>query len=80
MASKLTHRHSEILFIYNSFKLCISRDYYLTSAGWVTDSNRQVSVVYMMRSQNYSIIATCFADLNWECAEVSISELVLLLY
>ncbi|XP_023299933.1 prolyl endopeptidase FAP isoform X2 [Lucilia cuprina] len=46
------------------------QDYYLTSAGWVTDGNRQVSVVYMMRSQNYSIIATCFADMNWECSEI----------
>ncbi|XP_005178045.2 prolyl endopeptidase FAP [Musca domestica] len=45
-------------------------DYYLTSAGWVTDSNRQVSVVYMMRSQNYSVISTCFADSNWECSEI----------
>uniref|UniRef100_A0A1A9V2A1 Peptidase S9 prolyl oligopeptidase catalytic domain-containing protein n=1 Tax=Glossina austeni TaxID=7395 RepID=A0A1A9V2A1_GLOAU len=46
------------------------QDYYLTSAGWVTDSNYQISVVYMMRSQNYSIVTTCFGDKNWECTEI----------
>ncbi|TDG39336.1 hypothetical protein AWZ03_014242 [Drosophila navojoa] len=46
------------------------QDYYLTSAGWVSGSNNQVSVVYMVRSQNYSIIATCSKDTNWSCAEI----------
>lgn len=46
------------------------REFYLTSAGWVADGNRQVSTVYMMRSQNYSVVSTCFADHNWECIEV----------
>ncbi|KRF98966.1 uncharacterized protein Dwil_GK27663, partial [Drosophila willistoni] len=48
----------------------IGQDYYLTSAGWVSDTNRQVSVVYMARSQNYSVIATCSKDQNWTCSEV----------
>ncbi|XP_055836833.1 inactive dipeptidyl peptidase 10 isoform X2 [Episyrphus balteatus] len=44
------------------------QDYYLTSAGWVTQGNHQISTVYMMRSQNYSIVATCFAP-NWTCID-----------
>ncbi|XP_030383907.1 inactive dipeptidyl peptidase 10 [Scaptodrosophila lebanonensis] len=46
------------------------QDYYLTSAGWVSDNNLQVSVVYMVRSQNYSIIATCAKERNWTCSEI----------
>ncbi|XP_022230750.2 dipeptidyl aminopeptidase-like protein 6 isoform X1 [Drosophila obscura] len=46
------------------------QDYYLTSAGWVSDSNRQVSVVYMGRSQNYSVITTCSKLQNWNCLEI----------
>ncbi|SPP81613.1 prolyl endopeptidase FAP isoform X2 [Drosophila guanche] len=46
------------------------QDYYLTSAGWVSDSNLQVSVVYMGRSQNYSVITTCSKLQNWNCIEV----------
>ncbi|XP_034669509.1 dipeptidyl peptidase 4 isoform X1 [Drosophila subobscura] len=46
------------------------QDYYLTSAGWVSDSNLQVSVVYMGRSQNYSVITTCSKLQNWDCLEI----------
>ncbi|XP_070134528.1 dipeptidyl peptidase 4 isoform X2 [Drosophila bipectinata] len=48
----------------------IGQEYYLTSAGWVSDSNEKVSVVYMGRSQNYSVIATCSKMDNWKCIEV----------
>lgn len=45
------------------------QDFYLTSASWVHEhSTHQVSVVYMTRAQNLSIISTCFAPL-WECSE-----------
>ncbi|KAH8338204.1 hypothetical protein KR074_008564 [Drosophila pseudoananassae] len=47
----------------------IGQEYYLTSAGWVSDSNEKVSVVYMGRSQNYSVIATCSKMDNWKSAE-----------
>ncbi|XP_070069131.1 uncharacterized protein [Drosophila takahashii] len=46
------------------------QDYYLTSAGWISDTNRQVSVVYMGRSQNYSVISICSKLQNWNCSEV----------
>ncbi|XP_070069464.1 dipeptidyl peptidase 4 isoform X3 [Drosophila takahashii] len=45
------------------------QDYYLTSAGWISDTNRQVSVVYMGRSQNYSVISICSKLQNWNCSE-----------
>lgn len=48
-----------------------TRDYYLTSAGWISDSNCQVSVVYMGRSQNYSVISLCSKEEDWKCLEVS---------
>ncbi|XP_039148639.1 dipeptidyl aminopeptidase-like protein 6 isoform X5 [Drosophila simulans] len=46
------------------------QDYYLTSAGWISDSNCQVSVVYMGRSQNYSVISLCSKVEDWKCLEV----------
>nr|NP_001263157.1 uncharacterized protein Dmel_CG17684, isoform D [Drosophila melanogaster]ELP57402.1 uncharacterized protein Dmel_CG17684, isoform D [Drosophila melanogaster] len=46
------------------------QDYYLTSAGWISDSNCQVSVVYMGRSQNYSVISLCSKEEDWKCLEV----------
>ncbi|KAH8366872.1 hypothetical protein KR084_009183, partial [Drosophila pseudotakahashii] len=47
------------------------QDYYLTSAGWISDTNRQVSVVYMGRSQNYSVISVCSRVQSWNCSEVN---------
>ncbi|XP_017064521.2 dipeptidyl peptidase 4-like [Drosophila eugracilis] len=46
------------------------QEYYLTSANWISDSNLQVSVVYMGRSQNYSVISVCSKLHNWNCLEV----------
>ncbi|XP_043862780.1 uncharacterized protein LOC120457838 isoform X1 [Drosophila santomea] len=46
------------------------QDYYLTSAGWISDTNCQVSVVYMGRSQNYSVISLCSKVNDWNCLEV----------
>ncbi|XP_014089401.1 dipeptidyl peptidase 4 [Bactrocera oleae] len=46
------------------------QEFYITSAGWISELNHQVSVVYITRSQNYSIIATCLADTNWTCVEI----------
>ncbi|XP_063918050.1 inactive dipeptidyl peptidase 10 isoform X1 [Zophobas morio] len=44
------------------------QDYYLTSAGWIGQKNTQVSVVWMNRAQNLSIISACLAP-NWTCVE-----------
>lgn len=46
------------------------RDYYLTSAGWIGQKNTQVSVVWINRAQNLSIVSACLAP-NWTCIEVS---------
>ncbi|XP_052857409.1 prolyl endopeptidase FAP-like [Drosophila gunungcola] len=46
------------------------QDYYLTSAGWISDNNRQISVAYMGRSQNYSVISMCSKLRNWNCFEI----------
>ncbi|XP_043064293.1 dipeptidyl aminopeptidase-like protein 6 isoform X2 [Drosophila ficusphila] len=46
------------------------QDYYLTSAGWISDTNQQVSVVYMGRSQNYSVISMCSKLRDWSCFEI----------
>ncbi|KAH8234498.1 hypothetical protein KR032_001141 [Drosophila birchii] len=46
------------------------QDYYLISAGWISDTNREVSVVYMGRSQSYSVIAKCFQMETWKCLEI----------
>ncbi|XP_055386032.1 inactive dipeptidyl peptidase 10 isoform X2 [Condylostylus longicornis] len=43
-------------------------EFYITSAGWVTEISNQISVVYLSRSQNFSIISTCFAP-QWNCFE-----------
>lgn len=47
------------------------REFYVTSAGWVGSLNNQVSIVFMTRAQNCSVIATCFAP-NWTCIEVNL--------
>ncbi|XP_049787849.1 inactive dipeptidyl peptidase 10 isoform X1 [Schistocerca cancellata] len=47
---------------------CCSREFYLTSAGWVGDDNHEVSAVWLNRAQNISIISTCHAP-NWTCVE-----------
>ncbi|XP_037913635.1 inactive dipeptidyl peptidase 10 isoform X2 [Hermetia illucens] len=44
------------------------QDCYLTSVSWVGQGNHQISAVYITRSQNYSIISSCFAP-NWTCVE-----------
>lgn len=50
----------------------IRREYYITSAGWVSE-NHQISVVWMSRAQNSSIISTCFSP-KWLCIEVRANE------
>ncbi|XP_056631693.1 dipeptidyl aminopeptidase-like protein 6 isoform X1 [Diorhabda sublineata] len=49
-------------------KALLDLDYYLTSAGWVGHKNTQVSVVWINRAQNLSIISACLAP-NWTCIE-----------
>lgn len=53
-------------FFKPSLNFC--RESYITSASWVV-GNEQISVVWMTRSQNMSIISTCFAP-EWKCIEV----------
>ncbi|XP_037033924.1 dipeptidyl peptidase 4 isoform X2 [Bradysia coprophila] len=43
------------------------QEFYVTSVSWV-QGNHQISVVYMTRSQNLSIISSCFSP-NWTCIE-----------
>ncbi|XP_059617511.1 inactive dipeptidyl peptidase 10 isoform X1 [Phlebotomus argentipes] len=43
------------------------QEYYLTSADWVAP-NHQVSVVWITRAQNLSIVSVCIAP-NWTCIE-----------
>ncbi|KAJ8977155.1 hypothetical protein NQ317_015478, partial [Molorchus minor] len=49
-------------------KALIGQDYYLTSAGWTGQKNTQVSVVWINRAQNLSIVSACLAP-NWTCIE-----------
>ncbi|XP_023309950.1 dipeptidyl peptidase 4 isoform X2 [Anoplophora glabripennis] len=49
-------------------KVLIGQDYYLTSAGWIGQKNTQVSVVWINRAQNLSIVSACLAP-NWTCIE-----------
>lgn len=51
------------------FIAILNREPYITSAGWVAGTNQQISVVWMNRAQNNSIISTCFAP-DWLCVEV----------
>lgn len=44
------------------------QDYYLTSAGWIGPNNTQVSVVWMNRAQNLSLVSACLWP-NWTCIE-----------
>ncbi|KAJ8915617.1 hypothetical protein NQ315_003401 [Exocentrus adspersus] len=49
-------------------KALVGQDYYLTSAGWIGQKNTQVSVVWINRAQNLSIVSACLAP-NWTCIE-----------
>lgn len=53
------------------YQICVlfCREFYVTSVSWV-QGNHQISVVYMTRAQNLSIISSCFSP-NWTCIEVS---------
>ncbi|BES88715.1 Dipeptidyl peptidase IV (DPP IV) N-terminal region [Nesidiocoris tenuis] len=44
------------------------REYYLTSANWVNESNDTVAAVWLNRPQNVSIISICTAP-EWSCIE-----------
>ncbi|ENN82878.1 hypothetical protein YQE_00752, partial [Dendroctonus ponderosae] len=44
------------------------QDYYMTSAGWIGQKNTEVSVVWINRAQNLSIVSACLAP-NWTCIE-----------
>lgn len=49
-------------------KALMGQDYYLTSACWIGQRNTEVSVVWMNRAQNLSIVSACLAP-NWTCIE-----------
>ncbi|XP_015515915.1 inactive dipeptidyl peptidase 10 isoform X1 [Neodiprion pinetum] len=44
------------------------QEYYLISAGWVGNDATQISVVWMTRSQNLSVVSGCHAP-SWNCEE-----------
>lgn len=49
----------------------ICRDSYLISASFITSQATQaVSIVWMSRPQNYTVMSTCLAP-KWTCVEVS---------
>ncbi|XP_055534810.1 inactive dipeptidyl peptidase 10 isoform X1 [Wyeomyia smithii] len=43
-------------------------DHYFISANWIGDSNSRISTVWMSRSQNMSLVATCCSP-AWKCEE-----------
>ena len=45
------------------------RDHYLVAVEWVTDN--LISVVWMNRPQNLSIVTHCEQMRHWACHEVS---------
>ncbi|XP_060517195.1 inactive dipeptidyl peptidase 10 isoform X2 [Cylas formicarius] len=49
-------------------KALVGQDYYLTSASWIGQKNTQISVVWINRAQNLSIVSACLAP-NWTCIE-----------
>ena len=55
-----------IISIASSF---VSSDHYITGVKWV--SNKLVSVSWMNRAQNVSIISHCREARMWTCTEVS---------
>lgn len=60
------------VFIYFFFiSICSSlyREAYVTSASWVAGTSNQISVVWMNRAQNNSIVSLCFSP-KWICVEV----------
>lgn len=57
-------RSSAISFLFIHF-----RETYITSAGWVAGTSNQISVVWMNRAQNSSVVSICFAP-DWNCVEV----------
>ncbi|KAH0539481.1 inactive dipeptidyl peptidase 10 [Cotesia glomerata] len=44
------------------------QEFYLISAGWVGDQSDQISIVWMTRSQNLSVVSAYRAP-KWECEE-----------
>ncbi|XP_065353378.1 inactive dipeptidyl peptidase 10 isoform X1 [Cloeon dipterum] len=49
-------------------------DFYITAADWVGDSNDFITVTWMNRAQNLSVVTTCHQDQNWTCHEVHIER------
>ncbi|CAB3386697.1 Hypothetical predicted protein [Cloeon dipterum] len=49
-------------------------DFYITAAAWVGDSNDFITVTWMNRAQNLSVVTTCHQDQNWTCHEVHIER------
>ncbi|CAB0018129.1 unnamed protein product [Nesidiocoris tenuis] len=49
-------------------QIFVDKEYYLTSANWVNESNDTVAAVWLNRPQNVSIISICTAP-EWSCIE-----------
>jgi hypothetical protein len=59
-----TSKRTHLIFIY--------RDSYLISASFITThATKTVSIVWMSRPQNFTVVSTCVAP-NWTCVEVSL--------
>ncbi|KAG1652987.1 Inactive dipeptidyl peptidase 10 [Nymphon striatum] len=43
----------------------IDRDHYFTRASWINDDS--LSVIWMRRSQNFSVVSTCKDSSRWSC-------------
>lgn len=65
---KMFYSSFGIFFIFFFF-LLLFRETYITSSGWVAGTSNQISVVWMNRAQNISVVSTCFAP-DWICVEV----------
>ncbi|KAK9510675.1 hypothetical protein O3M35_005411 [Rhynocoris fuscipes] len=60
--------HPEILLNIQSTVFYNTKEYYLTSAGWVNNENKHIVAVWMNRAQNLSVISICEAP-EWLCIE-----------
>ncbi|KAF4524776.1 hypothetical protein B566_EDAN014470 [Ephemera danica] len=52
------------------------KQFYLTSAGWVSNSKGHVAATWMNRAQNLSIVTTCQETLNWTCQEAHVERAI----
>lgn len=68
LRSNTIHSFRTIILIHCALSLPSHREHYFASAAWV--SQTEVSVVWMNRAQNLSVVTLCKSPM-WYCQEVS---------